>query len=271
MFRPENLPKKQYTCPHCRRAFRVAVLEPIKASVEVLACEQCGEPTVLELYDELFTWFLKRRAAPQAVSMEDAILACHCGGRARRAAAARCPDCKKPLWQPAEPGARPSAPKQVPLIGEPRLTPAVWDRNNSALRDELSRAALYCLDLGGSRFEEACIALPALGLFEPERAFSLLRQAIAANPEQLDEDAYYADDQRQTLFTLTVALLTAALNGGGRQVLPYVASQLAGSDRRWIGFILDAMRESDQLTRRPEVTWLEGGKARAAVEQRLRG
>lgn len=268
MFRAANLPKKQLQCPHCQRSFKAPVVQPQRAGIDLLACEGCGRPVVLEMYDELLAWFLKRPAQPDAVPMELAILPCPCGGKARADAPARCPGCKKPL-----PGTAPSESRKnpVPLVGEPRQSPAVWDPGCPGLRAELERSAVYALDSDGSRFAESCLALPALALVDPERAFGLLRQVLEANPDRLDEESYYQNDGESTIFTLTVALLTAALNGAGRPVLAYVASHLGGAGVvRWIPFLVDAMAESDQLNRMARTTWLDGGKSRSDVEERLR-
>lgn len=266
MFRVGNLPKKQFTCLHCTRQFRAPVVRPLRASVEVLLCERCGEPVVIEFYDEILLWFLKRAPGAQGVELEAALKPCPCGGRAVRQAAVRCPDCHKPM-----PGleADRKADQPIPLVGEVRVAPIVWDRDHEPLREELSLAALHCLEPRGTRFQEGCRALAALALLDPERSFGLFRRALEANPDELDEDAWYNDDQEPTLFTLGVSLLTAALNGGGRRVLPYVASQLGGNEA-WTTFLLEAMRESDQLNRRSETSWLESGAARSQVEALLR-
>ncbi|MBI4872127.1 MAG: hypothetical protein HY814_11235 [Candidatus Riflebacteria bacterium] len=267
MFRPETYPKRSLTCPHCTRVFKVPVVHPLRTHLEVLLCDRCGEPTVLEFYDEILVWLLKRPAACATLGLEDALLPCHCGGTARLLAAPRCPDCHKPL-DTVSPKKRRELP--IPLIGEIRLSPAVWDRQNEALHEELRRSAIYCLDPSGARFGEGCLALPALALLDPERAFGLFRKALEANPAQLVEEAYYPDQQDHSLFTLGVALLTAAINGGGRRVLSYVAGHLAAQDDRWIAFVLEAMHESDQLNRMGKTTWLEGGSSRSAVETLLR-
>lgn len=270
----QNLPKRQFTCPHCMRAFKASVVQPLKASLEVLPCNACGDPAVIQIYDEVYTWFLKRDAAKSGfsgagtVALEEVLVPCHCGGRYRREAPARCPDCKKSLELAA--GAKGRA-EQLPILGEPRLAPGIWDRGSERLREELAQSALYCLDPSGSRFSQGCLALPALALLDPDRAFTLFRQVLEANPEQLDEDLWYSDEQDYTLFTLAVGLLTAAINGGGDKVLPYVASRLSSRNAGWVSFMLEAMKESDQLNRQGGATWMRAPGARSNLERLLRG